>query len=65
MIVHGLINVSLVAKHVLTGQRVAMKYLSKEVIAASGTKTRVLREVQYMRMLKHAHIVKLYAFLLF
>ncbi|GJJ15022.1 hypothetical protein Clacol_009295 [Clathrus columnatus] len=48
------------ARHVLTGQRVAMKYLSKEVIAASGTKTRVLREVQYMRMLKHAHIVKLY-----
>ena len=48
-----------VARHVLTGQTVAMKYLSKEAIAASGTKTRVLREVQYMRTLKHAHIVKL------
>ncbi|KAF8524335.1 snf 1 [Hysterangium stoloniferum] len=48
------------ANHVLTGQRVAMKYLSKEAIAVSGTKTRVLREVQYMQMLKHAHIVKLY-----
>lgn len=48
-----------VARHVLTGQRVAMKYLSKEAINTSGTKTRVLREVQYMRMLKHVHIVKL------
>ena len=36
-----------------------MKYLSKDAINSSGTKTRVLREVQYMRMLKHAHIVKL------
>ncbi|GJJ13211.1 hypothetical protein Clacol_007462 [Clathrus columnatus] len=48
------------AKHVITDQIVAMKYLSKDAILASGTKTRVLREVQYMRMLKHPHIVKLY-----
>ncbi|KAF8582991.1 snf 1 [Ramaria rubella] len=48
------------AKHVLTGQRVAMKYLAKDAIAKSGTRTRVLREVQYMRMLKHPHIVKHY-----
>ncbi|KAF8518606.1 kinase-like domain-containing protein [Gautieria morchelliformis] len=48
------------AKHVLTGQKVAMKYLSKDAINTSGTKTRVLREVQYMRILQHAHIVKLY-----
>ncbi|KAF8527375.1 CAMK/CAMKL/AMPK protein kinase [Hysterangium stoloniferum] len=48
------------AKHVITGQVVAMKFLSKEAINASGTKDRVLREVQYMKMLKHPHIVKLY-----
>ncbi|KAF8483130.1 kinase-like domain-containing protein [Gautieria morchelliformis] len=48
------------ATHVLTGQRVAMKYLSKDTINAQGNKTRVLKEVQYMRMLKHPHIVKLY-----
>ncbi|KIJ54296.1 hypothetical protein M422DRAFT_221842 [Sphaerobolus stellatus SS14] len=48
------------AKHVITGQIVAMKFLSKDVVNSSGTKTRVLREVQYMRILKHPHIVKLY-----
>jgi len=48
-----------VARHIITGQTVAMKFLSKDVINSSGTKTRVLREVQYMRILKHPHIVKL------
>ncbi|KIJ36988.1 hypothetical protein M422DRAFT_61086 [Sphaerobolus stellatus SS14] len=48
------------ARHIITGQTVAMKYLSKDAIASSGTKMRVLREVQYMRTLKHPHIVKLY-----
>ena len=49
----------LVAIHVVTGQKVAMKYLSKEVIHATRTKTRVQREVDYMRMLRHPHIIKL------
>lgn len=37
-----------------------MKFLSKEAIIASRTKTRVQREVDYMRMLRHPHIIKLY-----
>lgn len=37
-----------------------MKFLSKEAIVASRTKTRVQREVDYMRMLRHPHIIKLY-----
>lgn len=48
------------AVHTITGHRVAMKYISKQVINATKTKTRVQREVEYMRMLRHAHIIKLY-----
>ncbi|EJC98651.1 Pkinase-domain-containing protein [Fomitiporia mediterranea MF3/22] len=48
------------AYHTITGQKVAMKFLSKEAIIASRTKTRVQREVDYMRMLRHPHIIKLY-----
>lgn len=36
-----------------------MKFLSKEAIIASRTKMRVQREVDYMRMLRHPHIIKL------
>jgi carbon catabolite-derepressing protein kinase len=49
-----------VAVHTLTGHKVAMKYISKQVINATKTKTRVQREVEYMRMLRHPHIIKLY-----
>ncbi|KAI0095181.1 snf 1 [Irpex rosettiformis] len=48
------------AVHTVTGHRVAMKFLSKHVINASKTKTRVQREVEYMRTLRHPHIIKLY-----
>jgi len=37
-----------------------MKYISKAVIQMTKTKTRVQREVEYMRTLRHAHIIKLY-----
>ena len=49
-----------VAVHTITGHKVAMKYISKQVINATKTKTRVQREVEYMRMLRHPHIIKLY-----
>lgn len=52
-----------VATHTITGQRVAMKYISKAVIHMTKTKTRVQREVEYMRTLRHAHIIKLYVHL--
>ncbi|KAF8555084.1 Pkinase-domain-containing protein [Imleria badia] len=48
------------ATHTITGQRVAMKYISKAVIHMTKTKTRVQREVEYMRTLRHPHIIKLY-----
>lgn len=37
-----------------------MKYISKAVIHMTKTKTRVQREVEYMRTLRHPHIIKLY-----
>ncbi|PCH34349.1 snf 1 [Wolfiporia cocos MD-104 SS10] len=48
------------AVHTITGHHVAMKFISKQVIAATKTKTRVQREVEYMRTLRHPHIIKLY-----
>lgn len=51
-----------VAIHTVTGQKVAMKFISKHAIAKHRTKTRVQREVEYMRTLRHPHIIKLYAF---
>ena len=50
---------SLVAMHSVTGHKVAMKFISKRVIHATKTKTRVQREVEYMRALRHPHIIKL------
>ncbi|OBZ78978.1 Carbon catabolite-derepressing protein kinase [Grifola frondosa] len=48
------------AVHTVTGQRVAMKFISKQVIIETKTKNRVQREVEYMRTLRHPHIIKLY-----
>ncbi|PIL31291.1 transporter [Ganoderma sinense ZZ0214-1] len=48
------------AIHTVTGQKVAMKFISKHAIAKHRTKTRVQREVEYMRTLRHPHIIKLY-----
>ena len=56
--------VSIVAVHTVTGHKVAMKFISKQVIAATKTKTRVQREVEYMRALRHPHIIKLCVFIL-
>jgi carbon catabolite-derepressing protein kinase len=49
-----------VAVHTLTGHKVAMKFISKHVINMTRTKNRVQREVEYMRTLRHPHIIKLY-----
>ena len=49
----------LVAMHTITGHKVAMKYISKAEIQREKTKTRVRREFEYMRTLRHPHIIKL------
>jgi hypothetical protein len=52
-------RLSSVATHTVTGQKVAMKYISKAAIHHTKMKTRVKQEVEYMRTLKHPHIIKL------
>lgn len=44
----------------MTAHRVALKYISKVQINRERNKTRVRREFEYMRALKHSHIIKLY-----
>ncbi|KAF7302903.1 Non-specific serine/threonine protein kinase [Mycena kentingensis (nom. inval.)] len=48
------------AIHKVTGHRVAMKYLSKAIIHRDRMKARVRREFEYLRLLRHPHIIKLY-----
>ncbi|KAG8996104.1 Protein kinase [Tulasnella sp. JGI-2019a] len=48
------------AIHAVTGHKVAMKFISKAKINAMKMRTRVSREVEYLRMLRHPHIIKLY-----
>jgi len=52
-------SLSSVAVHTITGHKVAMKFISKAVIQREKTKTRVKREFEYMRTLRHPHIIKL------
>ncbi|KAJ7757584.1 snf 1 [Mycena metata] len=48
------------AIHTVTGHKVAMKFLSKAIIHRDRMKARVRREFEYMRLLRHPHIIKLY-----
>ncbi|KAJ1306641.1 hypothetical protein OPQ81_007636 [Rhizoctonia solani] len=48
------------AVHTLTQTKVALKFISKERINALNMRTRVGREVSYLRLLRHPHIIKLY-----
>jgi hypothetical protein len=48
-----------VAVHTVTNHRVAMKFISKAKIHALRMKMRVTREIEYLRMLNHPHIIKL------
>ncbi|CAE6446506.1 unnamed protein product [Rhizoctonia solani] len=47
------------AVHTLTQAKVALKFISKERINALNMRTRVGREVSYLRLLRHPHIIKL------
>jgi carbon catabolite-derepressing protein kinase len=48
------------AVHTVTGARVAFKYISKTKINRLKMKMRVNREIEYLRVLRHPHIIKLY-----
>lgn len=49
-----------IATHSITGHEVAMKILSKKKIQNMDMSNRVKREIQYLKVLRHPHIIKLY-----
>lgn len=49
-----------VATHALTGHRVAVKIINKRKISSMDIGGRIKREIQYLKLLRHPHIIKLY-----
>eukprot|EP00437_Effrenium_voratum_P055875 CAMPEP_0181525444 /NCGR_PEP_ID=MMETSP1110-20121109/68971_1 /TAXON_ID=174948 /ORGANISM="Symbiodinium sp., Strain CCMP421" /LENGTH=657 /DNA_ID=CAMNT_0023656249 /DNA_START=111 /DNA_END=2081 /DNA_ORIENTATION=+ len=47
-------------RHILTGERVAVKVLEKERIQEVADIERVAREVQLLKLIRHPHVVQLY-----
>jgi serine/threonine protein kinase len=48
------------AKHVVTGHSVALKFVNKSKMNKEGMGDRVHREIAYLRFLRHPHIIRLY-----
>ncbi|ORY72724.1 kinase-like domain-containing protein [Leucosporidium creatinivorum] len=57
---HGSFGKVKLAKHTATGLKVAMKFISKRKISTPEMSNRVHREIQYLSLLRHPHIIKLY-----
>lgn len=48
------------AYHLITGQKVALKIINRKTLAKSDMQGRIEREISYLRLLRHPHIIKLY-----
>ncbi|KAF8456446.1 kinase-like domain-containing protein, partial [Kalaharituber pfeilii] len=48
------------AVHQVTGQKVALKIISRRKLVNKDMAGRVEREIQYLQLLRHPHIIKLY-----
>jgi carbon catabolite-derepressing protein kinase len=48
------------ARHKVTGQEVAMKTINRRKLISRDMAGRVEREIQYLQLLRHPHIIKLY-----
>lgn len=48
------------AYHLATNSRVALKIINRSTLAKSDMQGRVEREISYLRLLRHPHIIKLY-----
>ncbi|EEB08352.1 CAMK/CAMKL/AMPK protein kinase Ssp2 [Schizosaccharomyces japonicus yFS275] len=48
------------ATHYKTHQDVALKFISKQTLKMSDMYSRVEREISYLKLLRHPHIIKLY-----
>ncbi len=48
------------AVHRISGQKVALKIISRKKLISRDMAGRVEREIQYLQLLRHPHIIKLY-----
>lgn len=48
------------AVHRVSGQEVALKIISRKKVISRDMAGRVEREIQYLQLLRHPHIIKLY-----
>lgn len=48
------------ATHRVSGQEVALKIISRKKLISRDMAGRVEREIQYLQLLRHPHIIKLY-----
>ncbi|KAK4541507.1 hypothetical protein LTR36_007953 [Oleoguttula mirabilis] len=48
------------ATHVVSGQKVALKIISRRKLVTRDMAGRIEREIQYLQLLRHPHIIKLY-----
>ncbi|WVQ83879.1 hypothetical protein IAT38_006023 [Cryptococcus sp. DSM 104549] len=48
------------ATHSITGHQVALKLINRSKITTPDMNARVKREIQYLKVLRHPHIIKLY-----
>ena len=51
------------ATHRVSGQQVALKIISRKKLISKDMAGRVEREIQYLQLLRHPHIIKLYVLL--
>lgn len=47
------------AVHVVSGQKVALKIISRKKLITRDMAGRIEREIQYLQLLRHPHIIKL------
>lgn len=47
------------AVHQVSGQRVALKIISRRKLVTRDMAGRIEREIQYLQLLRHPHIIKL------
>jgi serine/threonine protein kinase len=57
---HSPLRCPSVAVHSLTGHKVAMKIINRKKIVNMDMTPRVKREIQYLKVLRHPHIIKLW-----
>jgi carbon catabolite-derepressing protein kinase len=53
------------AVHRVTNQQVALKIIARKKLISRDMAGRVEREIEYLQLLRHPHIIKLYALLYF